>query len=105
VRIEHHGGVGRADLELLAQPALRALAEQRAPHPVGDPGTAAPRGADVDRVETFDGGFAVEAMGTLPLARRVGEAMLRGGWPVVELRQDTLDLEDIFLELVRSGAA
>jgi ABC-2 type transport system ATP-binding protein len=61
--------------------------------------------ADVDRVESFDGGFAVEAMGTLPLARRVGEAMLRGGWPVVELRQDTLDLEDIFLELVRSGAA
>jgi gliding motility-associated transport system ATP-binding protein len=61
--------------------------------------------ADVDRVDVLDGAFAVEATGASPLARRVGEAMLSGGWPVVELRQDALDLEDIFLELVRTGTA
>src|SRR5512143_3546866 len=61
--------------------------------------------ADVDRVKSLGDGFAVEATGTMPLARRVGETMLRGGWAVVELRQESLHLEDIFLELVRSGAA
>ena len=38
VRIEHDRRVGRADLELLAQPALGALAEQRAPHAIGHAG-------------------------------------------------------------------
>ena len=59
--------------------------------------------ADVDRVEARDGAFAVEARGTDPLARRIGEAMARQGWVVMELRQDAIDLEDIFLELVRGA--
>jgi ABC-2 type transport system ATP-binding protein len=58
---------------------------------------------DVRSVEERAGAFAVEATGSEPLARRVGEAMQGRGWLVVELRQETLDLEDVFLELVRTG--
>jgi ABC-2 type transport system ATP-binding protein len=59
--------------------------------------------ADVDRVTASAGTFLVEATGSEPLARRIGAAMQQHGWAVVELRQETLDLEDIFLELVRAG--
>ena len=57
--------------------------------------------ADVDRLEERDGAFLVEATGDGPLARRVGAAMQEHGWVVLELRQEALDLEEIFLELVR----
>jgi ABC-2 type transport system ATP-binding protein len=59
---------------------------------------------DVDRVEQSDGRFVVEGGGTM-LAERVGRAIQQGGWPVVELRQESLDLENIFLELVRGEGA
>jgi len=58
----------------------------------------------VDRVEQRNGGWLVEATGDGPLAHRVGESMQRHGVIVLELRQETLDLEDIFLELVRGGS-
>jgi ABC-2 type transport system ATP-binding protein len=58
--------------------------------------------ADVDRVEHDDGAFRVEARGTEPLARRIGAAMQQRGWVVIELRHHRLELEDVFLELVRS---
>ena len=57
MRIEHHGGVGRADLELAAQPALGALTEQRTPHAIGDAGSTAARRADVDRADPHAGGL------------------------------------------------
>ena len=56
----------------------------------------------VTRVEERDGAFAVEAAGDEPLARRVGVAIAAEGWVVLELRHETRDLEDIFLELVRA---
>ena len=59
--------------------------------------------AQVQQVEERDGTFHVEAVGQDPLAVRIGEAMHGRGWPVVELRREALDLEDIFLELVRGG--
>jgi ABC-2 type transport system ATP-binding protein len=59
--------------------------------------------AEVHRVEERAGAFLVEATGAQPLGRRVGEAMREQGWLVVELRQESLDLEDVFLELVRGG--
>src|SRR2546425_648823 len=60
--------------------------------------------AGVERTSEQDGAFVVE--GALDdLARVVGEAMQRGGWPVRELRQETLDLEEIFLRLVGDGAS
>ncbi len=36
-------------------------------------------------------------------ARAAGEAMQRRGWPIRELRAETPDLEDVFLELVAEG--
>ncbi len=59
----------------------------------------------VDRVEEQDGAIVVESTGEDDLAGSVGRAMQQGGWAVRELRQETLDLEDIFLELVRGGRA
>jgi ABC-2 type transport system ATP-binding protein len=58
--------------------------------------------ADLVRLDERDGAFLVEATGTAPLARRIGAAVQQRGWVVLELRQEALDLEDIFLELVRA---
>jgi ABC-2 type transport system ATP-binding protein len=61
--------------------------------------------ADVDRVAMHDGAYVIEAPGTLPLARRVGAAMAARSWVIEELRQESLGLEDVFLQLVRGGGA
>jgi ABC-2 type transport system ATP-binding protein len=58
---------------------------------------------DVDRVAMHDGAYVIEAPGTLPLARRVGSAMAARSWVIEELRQESLALEDVFLQLVRGG--
>jgi ABC-2 type transport system ATP-binding protein len=71
--------------------------------PPADVRAALARLADVDRVEARAEAFVVEATGAEPLARRVGAAIQQHGWAVIELRQETVDLEDIFLELVRDG--
>jgi ABC-2 type transport system ATP-binding protein len=47
--------------------------------------------------------IVVESGAGVPLARLVSEAMQRRGWIILELRQQTLDLEDIFLQLVGRG--
>jgi ABC-2 type transport system ATP-binding protein len=60
--------------------------------------------ADVDRLAMLDGAYVIEAPGTLPLGRRVGAAMAARGWVIEELRQESLALEDVFLQLVRGGA-
>jgi hypothetical protein len=52
--------------------------------------------ADVDRVETHDGAYVIEAPGALP--SRAGSAPHGGaGLGVEELRQESLALEDVFL--------
>jgi ABC-2 type transport system ATP-binding protein len=85
------GARQRAVVRLAAPPdAARAML-------AGLPGVA--------RVEPHEDGFAVEATGEGDLARRIGEEALRAGWVVLELRCDALELEDVFLELVRSGAS
>ena len=53
--------------------------------------------AHVTRVGT---GFVLEGSGETDAARAVGEAAQRRGWPILELRQEALDLEEIFLRLV-----
>jgi ABC-2 type transport system ATP-binding protein len=57
----------------------------------------------VAQVERVDGAFVIEGGGDL--AGAAGDAVLRGGWVIRELRQETRDLEDIFLELVRAEVA
>jgi ABC-2 type transport system ATP-binding protein len=54
----------------------------------------------VAQVERIDGAFVLEGGGDL--AGAAGDAILRGGWTIRELRQETRDLEEIFLELVRA---
>jgi ABC-2 type transport system ATP-binding protein len=47
--------------------------------------------------------IVVESGADVPLARVVSETVQRHGWVILELRQETLDLEDIFLQLVGRG--
>ena len=76
----------------------------RADGPVAQVHVALERLAGVDRVESSEGTFVIEAAGEGDdLSRRVGQALLASGWAVLELRQESLDLEGIFLELVRGA--
>ena len=59
--------------------------------------------SDVQRVVVDGERFVLEAPANVPLARRVGEVVAREGWVVLELAQEQLDLEDLFLELVRGA--
>ena len=49
------------------------------------------------------GTFVLEAASDGDLARLAGEAVQQAGLGLVELRQEPLDLEEVFLELVRRG--
>ena len=69
----------------------------------GDAVAAALRALPGTTVERSNGSFVVEGDGDV--ARAVGEAMGQGGFTVLELRQEVLALEDIFLELVRPAHA
>jgi ABC-2 type transport system ATP-binding protein len=55
----------------------------------------------VERVDRADGTFVLTGNGAGDPARAAGEAMQQHGWPVLELRRETSDLEDVFLRLVR----
>src|SRR5262245_57601652 len=56
----------------------------------------------VESVAEGPAGLVVEAAAG-DMARAAGEAMHRHGWPIVELRQEALALEEIFLRLVGGG--
>src|SRR5262249_35755830 len=62
-------------------------------------------GDDIHGIDVVNGAFVVAASGTSPLARRVGAAVAARGWIVLELWEDKLPLEDVFLALVRSEQA
>ena len=55
------------------------------------------------RLEESHGTFVLEAASDGDLARLAGEAVQRAGLGLVELRQEPLDLEEVFLHLVRRG--
>jgi len=59
------------------------------------PGTA--------RLEESHGTFVLEAASDGDLARLAGEAVQQAGLGLIELRQEPLDLEEVFLHLVRRG--
>jgi ABC-2 type transport system ATP-binding protein len=94
-------GVGSAS-ELAGRLGSRQRVTVRVDGPAADVRAALAMLPDLVRLDEHDGAFLVEATGVSPLARRVGSAVQQGGWVVIELRQETLDLEDIFLELVRA---
>jgi ABC-2 type transport system ATP-binding protein len=94
-------GVGSAS-ELAGRMGSRQRVTVRVDGPAAEVRAALEELADLVRVDERDGSFLVEATGPAPLARRVGAAVQQRGWVVIELRQEALDLEDIFLELVRA---
>jgi len=96
-------GEGRA-VDLARRLGGRQRVSVRADGPVDDVRRALAGLAGVERVDAADGTFVVEATAEGgALSHRVGHAMLAGGWAVLELRQEALGLEDVFLELVRPG--
>jgi len=58
----------------------------------------------VERVTQDAGAFVVEAAGDGDVAGAVGATIAAHGWTIRELREETPDLEQIFLRLVREGA-
>jgi len=57
----------------------------------------------VERVERGADAFVLEGVADGDAARAAGAAMQRRGWPIRELREESPDLEDVFLELVGGG--
>ena len=55
------------------------------------------------RLEESHGTFVLEAASDGDLARLAGEAVQQAGLGLIELRQEPLDLEEVFLHLVRRG--
>jgi ABC-2 type transport system ATP-binding protein len=88
--------------ELAGRLGTRQRVLVRVDAPAGDVGAALAALDAVDRVRERDGAWLVEGNGDGALARRVGEAVQARGWVVVELRQEALELEEVFLELVRA---
>lgn len=59
----------------------------------------------VTAITERQGALLLESRGEADLVARVGEVARYAGWTIRELREERLDLEDIFLELVRGGRA
>jgi len=57
------------------------------------------------RVERRDSGLALDAAERADVVRAAGAAMQQRGWSILELREEPVDLEEIFLRLVRDGDA
>jgi ABC-2 type transport system ATP-binding protein len=88
--------------ELAARLGARRRVTVRVEGPAAEVAAALAAVGTVDRVSAREGAWLVEGAGDGALARRVGEAMQRRGWLVTELRQEALELEEVFLELVRA---
>ncbi len=91
--------------ELGMQLGRRQRVVLRADGPAADVAAALRALAGVTLVEQTGGAFVLEAGGDVDLPRLAGDRLIQGGWPVRELRSETLDLEDIFLRLVRKERA
>jgi len=78
----------------------RLGARQRVVLRVDAPAAEVAAALDGVRVTVEGEAILVEAGADVALARLVSETVQRRGWVILELRQETLDLEDIFLQLV-----
>jgi len=58
---------------------------------------------EVTAVRERAGALLVETNTDIDLVSRIGQLVRHRGWTIHELRHERLDLEDIFLELVRRG--
>jgi ABC-2 type transport system ATP-binding protein len=89
--------------ELSARLGRRQRVVVRASGPPAEVEAALAALPGVERVETVGGAFVVEGNADGDAARAAGEAMQRRGWALLELRQETPALEDVFLRLVEGG--
>ena len=55
------------------------------------------------RVERRESGLALDAAEREDVVRAAGAAVQQRGWSILELREESIDLEEIFLRLVRDG--
>jgi ABC-2 type transport system ATP-binding protein len=90
-------------LELGARLGRRQRVVLRVEGPADDVATALAAVPGVERVEQTAGRFLLEGPADGDAARAAGEAMQRRGWAIRELREETPDLEDVFLQLVADG--
>jgi len=91
--------------ELSARLGRRRRVVLRVDGPAPDVADALAGLAAVERVERGgDGAFVLEGRAGDDAARAAGEAMQRRGWAIRELREETPDLEAIFLDLVAPGS-
>jgi ABC-2 type transport system ATP-binding protein len=86
--------------ELGARLGRRQRVRLRVDGPPGAVASALRAAAGVLDVAETNGGFILEASGDASLARTAGELMQQRGWPVLELAEEAVDLERIFLDLV-----
>jgi ABC-2 type transport system ATP-binding protein len=90
-------------LELGARLGRRQRVVLRVEGPADDVAKALAAVPGVERVERAAGRFLLEGPADGDAARAAGEAMQRRGWVIRELREETPDLEDVFLQLVADG--
>jgi ABC-2 type transport system ATP-binding protein len=90
-------------LELGARLGRRQRVVLRVEGPAEDVAMALAAVPGVERVERAAGRFLLEGPADGDAARAAGEAMQRRGWAIRELREETPDLEDVFLQLVADG--
>jgi ABC-2 type transport system ATP-binding protein len=91
--------------ELGARLGRRRRVIVRLDAPADDVGAVLAALPGVHSVARENGSFVLEADESAEAARAAGEMAHRRGWSVLELRQETVDLEDVFLRLVRDGEA
>jgi len=97
-------GEGTPD-ELNARLGRRRRVVIRVDGPPDDVAAALAAVPGVLRVERRESGLALDAAEREDVVRAAGAAVQQRGWSILELREESIDLEEIFLRLVRDGDA
>jgi len=95
-------GEGTPD-QLSARLGRRRRVVIRVDGPADEVTTALAAVPGVLRVERREGGLALEAAEGADVVRAAGAAMQQRGWSILELREEAIALEEIFLRLVSDG--
>ena len=97
-------GEGTPD-ELSARLGHRRRVVIRVDGPPEDVAAALAAVPGVLRIERRESGLALDAAEREDVVRAAGAAVQQRGWSILELREESVDLEEIFLRLVREGEA
>jgi len=91
--------------ELGARLGRRQRVVVRLDAPAADVAAALAALPGVACVDRRDGGFVLEGDDGADAGRAADEVARRRGWAILELRREAVDLEEVFLRLVRAGDA